>query len=54
MIMPLKNKFSVWGPKSLDLGISNFFNWLYFLTPKSKDLGLQPASKKLQDFHALL
>ena len=47
MIMPLKNKFSVWSPKSLDLGVSNFFNWLFFLTPKSKDLGLQPASNKL-------
>ena len=45
--MPLKNKFSVWSPKSLDLGVSNFFNWLYFLTHKSKDLGLQPASNKL-------
>ena len=46
MIMPLKNKFVVWSPKSLDLGVSNFFNWLYYLTPKSKDLGLQPVSKK--------
>ena len=47
IIMPLKNKFVVWSPKSLDLGVSNFFNWLYFLTPKTKDLGLQPASNKL-------
>ena len=47
MIMPLKNKFVVWSPKSLDLGVSNFFKSLLFLTPKFKDLGLQPASNKL-------
>ena len=47
MIMPLKNKFVVWSPKSLDLGVSNFFKLLFFLTPKSKDLVLQPASNKL-------
>ena len=47
MIMPLKNKFVVWSPKSLDLGISNFFKSMFLLTPKSKDLGLQPGSNKL-------
>ena len=47
MIMPLKNKFVVWSPKSLDLGLSNLFKSLFFLTPKSKDLGLQPGYNKL-------
>ena len=47
MIMNLKNKFVVWSPKSLDLGVINFSNRCFFLTPKSKDLGLQPVSKKL-------
>jgi len=40
MIMPLKNKFVVWSPKSLDLGVSYLFICI-FLTHKSKDLGLQ-------------
>jgi len=38
-----------WSPKSLDLGASSFF-----VTPKSKDLGLQPYLEIIEDTNVLI